>query len=341
MFKLLVILFVIKLYARKDIFKYVKKKHGQDIITVIRSLEKTQRKFMKVSADIKYIKTCKKERLTPTFAKVNISLKNASFKLKWKIATLIMETEMQNKHSEKRKLKKELKQIRHILKRSLNLVILNAVLHQLNIALKSKFKVITNRHQKKLTNLRKQQERKTDKSMVTYIKNTVHNFSSYRLTTEEYTALSYGLDHHIPCKFNSNRIHTEFEQFYQSILKDISHIPESDLSCLKTKMRNTCEKYSKIQVPYKYKKVIDQLSRNRDLCILKQDKGRGVVLMDRTKYTYKYLELLQTNKFMKLNHDLTKSIEGKIQRILRKVKNRLLSKEYNQLYPTGSCLGKF
>ena len=43
--------------------------------------------------------------------------------------------------------------------------------------------------------------------------------------------------------------------------------------------------------------------------------------MDRTKYTYKCLELLQTNKIMKLNHDLTKSIEGKIQRILRKAKN--------------------
>ena len=82
MFKLLVSLFVIKLCERNDIFKYVKKKHGQDIITVIRSLEKTQRKFMKVSADIKYIKTCKKERLTPTFAKVNISLKNGSFKLR-------------------------------------------------------------------------------------------------------------------------------------------------------------------------------------------------------------------------------------------------------------------
>ena len=60
---------------------------------------------MKVSAGIKYIKTRKKERLTPTFAKVNILLKNASFILKWKIATLIMETEMQNKHSENRKLK--------------------------------------------------------------------------------------------------------------------------------------------------------------------------------------------------------------------------------------------
>ena len=118
---------------------------------------------------------------------------------------------MQNKHSEKRKLKKELKQIHNILKRSSNLVILNAVFHQLNIALKSKFKVIANRDQKKLTNLRKQQKRKTYKSMVTYIKNTVHIFSSYQLTAEEYTALSCRLDHHIPCKFNSNRIHTEFE----------------------------------------------------------------------------------------------------------------------------------
>ena len=179
---------------------------------------------------------------------------------------------MPNEHPEKWKLKKELKQIRNILKRNLNLVILNAVFHQLSIALKSKFKAIVNRHQKKLTNLRKQQERKIDKSTTTHIKNTIHNFSSYELTTEEYTALSHGLDHYIPCKFNSNRIHTEFEQFYQSILKDVSHLPGSNLSYLKTKRLNTCEKYSKVDVPYKYNKVIDQLSRNKDLCILKQDK---------------------------------------------------------------------
>ena len=103
------------------------------------------------------------------------------------------------------------------------------VISYFSLALKSKFKVITNCHQKKLTNLREQQERKISKSMTTYVKNTVHNFSSYQLTTEEYTALSYGLDRHIPCKFSSNRIRTEFEQFYQSILKDISQIPESDL----------------------------------------------------------------------------------------------------------------
>ena len=78
------------------------------------------------------------------------------------------------------------------------------VISYFSLALKSKFKVITNCHQKKLTNLREQQERKISKSMTTYVKNTVHNFSSYQLTTEEYTALSNGLDRHIPCKFSSN-----------------------------------------------------------------------------------------------------------------------------------------
>ena len=41
-----------------------------------------------------------------------------------------METETQNKHSQKLKLIKVLKQIRNILKRSLNLIILNVVFHQ-------------------------------------------------------------------------------------------------------------------------------------------------------------------------------------------------------------------
>ena len=113
--------------------------------------------------------------------------------------------------------------------------------------------------------------------MSTCIKNTVQNFSSYQLTTEEFTALSYGLNHHISSKFNNNRIQNELEQFYQSIFKDISYMPENNSSCLKTKLQNTCEKYNKGYVSYKFKKTINQLSRNKDLIILKEDTGRGAV----------------------------------------------------------------
>ena len=45
-------------------------------------------------------------QLIPAFSRVNVSLKDVSFKLRKKIATLITEAEMQNKHSEKRKLRK-------------------------------------------------------------------------------------------------------------------------------------------------------------------------------------------------------------------------------------------
>ena len=51
-----------------------------------------------------------------------------------------------------------------------------------------------------------------------YIKHTVHNFSIYALPDEEYKALSYGLDHHIPTPCNYNAVEPEFELFYQNIL---------------------------------------------------------------------------------------------------------------------------
>ena len=47
MFKLLAILFKIKLSVQNDILKDINKKHGQDVITVIRSLEKMQTKYIK------------------------------------------------------------------------------------------------------------------------------------------------------------------------------------------------------------------------------------------------------------------------------------------------------
>ena len=83
--------------------------------------------FMKVNADICNIKTCKKEQLMPTFSRINLSLKDVSFKLRKKFATLIMEAVIQNKYSEKRKLRKELKKILATLKKGLSLIIVNTV----------------------------------------------------------------------------------------------------------------------------------------------------------------------------------------------------------------------
>ena len=89
--------------------------------------------------------------------------------------------------------------------------------------------------------------------------------------------LSYGLDQYIRSNLNKTDIETKFEQFYQGLLKDISNIPEESLSTLKTKLRKTCEKYSRIKVPYKYQQTVKKLSKNQSIVIMKQDKDRGVV----------------------------------------------------------------
>ena len=161
------------------------------------------------------------------------------------------------------------------------------------------------------------------------------------MSNKEYTALSFGLDNYIPTKSKDVAIEVEFKQFYQSLLRNSKHIPDNELTSLKTKLRRTCEKYSKIDVPYKYKKVIDNLSKNKNIVILKQDKGRGVVILDTTKYTEKCMTLLNTERFKRLTTDPTAATERKIQNILRKIKSKFSEQEYKRLYPTDSAPALF
>ena len=112
------------------------------------------------------------------------------------------------------------------------------------------------------------------------------------------------------------------------MLKNIVHLPENTISQIKTKLQRTCENYSKIRVPYKYRQVIHDLAKSNNIAIMKQDKGRGIVIMDKTKYPEKSLALLNTNQFVKLNSNPTKQIETKIQRKLRKIKTVISLQEY-------------
>ena len=182
MFKLLLILFVIKLYARNDILKLVRKKHGQNILKVVRKYEKLQSQLLKVRADIKFIKTCKSERLIPTFANVKLAIKNAKHKLKSKIARLIMETELQSKHNQKRKIENEFRSVSITLKSSLSVIFYNCLIYQINIASKRKLKAITKRHLRKLDKFRRRTSTPiSEKVTFSHIRNTIHNFSNYQM----------------------------------------------------------------------------------------------------------------------------------------------------------------
>lgn len=65
---------------------------------------------------------------------------------------------------------------------------------------------------------------------------------------ENITALAYVLDYHIPTNVNKKAIFTELQQFFQNLLRYISHIPENEVSRIKPKVRNKCEMYYNVKV---------------------------------------------------------------------------------------------
>ena len=75
--------------------------------------------------------------------------------------------------------------------------------------------------------------------------------------------------------------------------------------------------------------------------ILKQDKGRDIVILDITKYTEKCMALLNTERFKRLTTDPTAATERKIQKVSRKIKSKFSEQEYKRLYPTGSTRARF
>ena len=58
--------------------------------------------------------------------------------------------------------------------------------------------------------------------------------------------------------------------------------------------------------------------------ILKQDKARGVVILDTTKYAEKCVTLLNTEGFKRVPTDPAAATEKKLQNALRKIKSKVL-----------------
>ena len=101
-----------------------------------------------------------------------------------------MESEMQSKHRKKKKLQKDTQSLNIQLKTPLNSAMCKTLMHQINIAIKSPSKFINLGHEKKLIEFRKNQQKIRKYKDPEILKRTLHNFSSYTLTSEEMNALA-------------------------------------------------------------------------------------------------------------------------------------------------------
>lgn len=181
----------------------------------------------------------------------------------------------------------------------------------------------------------------------------IFNLSDYNLSFKEKNILSLGLDFCLPCfKPNSVQLYLSFECLMNSLI----NLPSKDnLEYARKKLQDlansTLQKIKKCNswLPFFKKCDLDtlkKLSSNRNLIICKPDKGRGIVLMNRTDYINKMNHILEDNtKFKIINEDpfkLSIRLQDKSNRFISVLKeNEIINDStYKTLYTSGSSLGQ-
>ena len=199
---LLVIIFIIKILARSKLFNVIREKHGQDTLRAVRYYERQLRRLEKLKDDLRFLLKCKKEHLTPNFAKPRFSIKTDR-KTTARIGRIILETEIGNKHKTKKKIEEKLATVSSRLATKLTFLEYKAIQYRLRTNVSKQKKKWNRTQEKKLEALRK--ESKPD-PIAKPLPNIVHNFSTYALSNEEHKALAHGLEHYVPERIDKRKL---------------------------------------------------------------------------------------------------------------------------------------
>ena len=262
-------------------------------------------------------------------------------KTKERIAKLIIETEINNKHKIKKELGRKLRETNLAIGRTLTFLTYQAIKYRIrNRVQKEKTKWLKT-HARKLETLRQQIPARNKNTLQKFAVNVIHNFSSHILSKREREVLSYTLDHYVDFKVDVKRIEVEFEKLYQDIVPHTTHLTADDKVEMKSKFLSIFQRYSKIRYKNEDRFVIEGLKKNDNIFILKQDKGRGLVIMNRSDYIKKCDDFLSTDNFQKLDSNPTKSFQSKVQRTLKSMKSKFDKNVYKKLYPSSSQPGLF
>ena len=337
---LLVFTFVIKIFSRKPLFTYIREQHGNETLRQCRGFEKDVLRYEKMCYDLRFLLACKKEKLVPVFAKPKLSIE-VDNKIRKDIAALLIKTEIKNKHRLKNQLKKELVERRQAIQESTSFLLFHSLQYKIRSIVSVRRKKWHATHQRKLQRLREEVQETTQRRGSPVLPNIIHNFSSYVLTDKEIDVLSRSLDHYIPGQEYGKRTQVEFERFFQDILPYTTHLACDEKIVLKTKFLDTFNKYSRVRISNDEKKILENLYKNKDISVLRQDKGRGVVIMNKVDYSSKSTMFLSGEEFELLENDPTQSFQGRVQRTLLNMKKKFTPAQYKRLYPSSSRPGLY
>ena len=330
MFLFFIFLFILKCrYPRsKPISQTIAERHGPQILQLFRQFEKISKKHTKALLDLQFLTACKAFTVTPKFLRFKLykqSLHRTPMYKTWQSELLSLEID--NTHKRTKTLQQSVAELKSSLKASLPLLDFISLTHFVYNRNKIYHSKISTIHQRKLKNLGT-----SGKLSPLPADKIIFNHSNRTLSARELFLLSFGLEFSLPI-FKPDF----FKHFipFETLARRLEHQPPYKTSftdiCSQIKIfaQNIYSRKHKLFSPIISKddiRILKNLSKDPALVISRPDKGRGVVILNRTDYNNKIESILSDQaKFRLLGDDsnsYTQSIklQDKINRYLLKIK---------------------
>ncbi len=341
-------------YSATSVFQVISNRYGLPGRTAFRRATKSALKVQKCILDLHFLETCKAYSRVPRFLRIKVAIKNVQqTKLYKSMVNKLLNFEIRAKHRNLSRLKNEHKINLEHLRSLFTWLDYKVVSNKINKDVELQVEKIKCTHAKKLTSLGIGGDSSLNVDKVIY------NLSSRELTKAEKDALKHGLDFGLPVhKPNFLSHFLSFERFIHSLSGIKIYNPRNLLNF--DNVIGTCKQlahttFETVRKNIKFEafnpfgnvaliKTLKSLKSDPSIVIMKPDKGRGVVVMDKASYVDKVKVILSdTTKFVQVlvdpfNHIL--KLEDKLNRLLRNLKDTVISTEiYNYLYASGSIPG--
>ena len=344
---LFVILFLLNLRRTScpDLPTYLATKYGNHVRQTYRHLETSLRRKHKALCDLEFLLYCQLNDIVPNFVKFRLyksSLYHTAF---YRDSTReLLQLEIRSKERLVDQHTSTSQRLFDTLKSTLSFIDFIYVKNTLFHNNESFVSNVKKTHTNKLLRLG------INKPKLPNGLTTVFNFSKYVLSEREDFLLSLGLDFCLPnYKPNLSSFYLPIELLFQRLRSLSLPCNFSDLQRdLQSLSQRTYNALRPRWLPFFRKDdyiLMKELAKNPDIVILRPDKGRGTVILDKADYINKMSTILQDNtKFLKIGAPTFPPIfkqEDRINRFLKQLKdNGIINNDmYLELFSSGNAYG--
>ena len=145
------------------------------------------------------------------------------------------------------------------------------------------------------------------------------------MALEELNILKFGLNYSLPpLKLRKTDVFVSFEMIHRFLREDLKN--DADKPTLKAQLSHLANSYVHNYQPSRSTivkhRILKKLRNDKEIVILRPDKGSGVVVLNRRDYEKSVKNLINDKtKFKELSEDVTIKRESKLQRFLPILKN--------------------